>query len=270
MSSILRALKKLEKDAGTSVGQAPGPGMSAVRRQQEKTALRKYLIIISVLVLLAVGSILLIKKPVQSPSAILHQAFRASASGTQNNEASASQASVGSSTPSREAQAGKKKGMPTPLIPVQESSADGSATNRLAPQSGPFREGHDMQKEKAAVGSESIPGSTAASNTAARDSDEPGIDNPAESVDAKMISSPQQIPQTHQSSEEFKIIDESSGLELQAISWAPDSTKSIAVINNRICREKETVSGFVIQQINPDDVIVSNGAITGKLVLRIR
>jgi hypothetical protein len=42
------------------------------------------------------------------------------------------------------------------------------------------------------------------------------------------------------------------------------------VINGTLCRENESVKGYTIKQINPDDVIVSNGAVTGKLVLKIR
>ncbi|MFZ2634305.1 MAG: hypothetical protein WA081_15745 [Desulfosalsimonadaceae bacterium] len=57
---------------------------------------------------------------------------------------------------------------------------------------------------------------------------------------------------------------------LQAISWSPDVSRRMAVINGKICRESEQINGYVIKQVNPEDVVVSKGSVTGRLVFKIR
>jgi len=57
---------------------------------------------------------------------------------------------------------------------------------------------------------------------------------------------------------------------LQAISWASDRARRMAVINGKICRESGQINGYVILQINPEDVVVSKGSVTGRLVFKIR
>jgi hypothetical protein len=56
---------------------------------------------------------------------------------------------------------------------------------------------------------------------------------------------------------------------LQAISWSQDASRRMAVINGKICREKEPMGGYVIFKINPEDVVVSKGAVSGRLVFKI-
>jgi len=57
---------------------------------------------------------------------------------------------------------------------------------------------------------------------------------------------------------------------LQAISWSSDAARRMAVINGKICREGEQVGGYTILKINPEDVTVSRGAVSGRLVFKIR
>jgi hypothetical protein len=56
---------------------------------------------------------------------------------------------------------------------------------------------------------------------------------------------------------------------LQAISWSQDAGRRMAVINGKICREGEPIGGYVILKINPEDVVVSKGGVTGRLVFKI-
>ena len=46
-------------------------------------------------------------------------------------------------------------------------------------------------------------------------------------------------------------------VKLQSISWSKKPSNRLAVISNRIVREGETASGYVIRTINKDDVILS-------------
>jgi hypothetical protein len=63
---------------------------------------------------------------------------------------------------------------------------------------------------------------------------------------------------------------EDSSLELQAISWSSDPAGRMAVINGKICREKDRVDGYVIKKISSGDVVLAKGAVLGKLVFKIR
>jgi hypothetical protein len=63
---------------------------------------------------------------------------------------------------------------------------------------------------------------------------------------------------------------EDPALALQAISWSEDPEKRMAIINGHICREKETVAGYVIDAIHSGDVVISKGGKAGKLVFKIR
>jgi hypothetical protein len=67
----------------------------------------------------------------------------------------------------------------------------------------------------------------------------------------------------------YAVIEDPS-VELQAISWSADAEKRLAIINGKICREKDTVAGYVIQSINSGDVVMSKGSVKGKLIFEIR
>ena len=59
-------------------------------------------------------------------------------------------------------------------------------------------------------------------------------------------------------------------MKLQAITWSKDPQKRIVVINNRILREGETVSGYRIETINQDDIILGENGEKWKFLFRIR
>ena len=59
-------------------------------------------------------------------------------------------------------------------------------------------------------------------------------------------------------------------IELQAISWSVDPEKRLAIINGKICREKEHVAGYVIEAIYAEEVVLSKGSVSGKLVFNVR
>ena len=57
-------------------------------------------------------------------------------------------------------------------------------------------------------------------------------------------------------------------MKLQAITWSRTPQKRIAVINNRILREGEIVSGYFINTINQDDVVLSQEGKKWKIFFR--
>ena len=54
-------------------------------------------------------------------------------------------------------------------------------------------------------------------------------------------------------------------MNLQAITWSREPQKRIAVINNRILREGDLVSGYFINTINQDDIVISRDGEKWKL-----
>jgi len=59
-------------------------------------------------------------------------------------------------------------------------------------------------------------------------------------------------------------------MKLQAITWSRMPQKRIAVINNRIVREGESVTGYLVSTINQDDVVLSRGGEKWQLQFRIK
>ncbi|MCF8078956.1 MAG: general secretion pathway protein GspB [Desulfobacterales bacterium] len=61
-----------------------------------------------------------------------------------------------------------------------------------------------------------------------------------------------------------------AGLDLQAISWDEEPESRIAVINGRIMREGERIEGYLLSEINPDDVLFEHTGQIWKLEFRQR
>jgi hypothetical protein len=66
-----------------------------------------------------------------------------------------------------------------------------------------------------------------------------------------------------------KIMDDSK-VELQAIAWSIDPKERIAVISGRVVREGATIEGFTITRIGKDEVFVMEGNEIRKLVFTIK
>ena len=63
---------------------------------------------------------------------------------------------------------------------------------------------------------------------------------------------------------------ENGNLELQAISWSKTPSERIAVINNEIMHQGQSLKGYKIIYIGPDDIVVEKGGKQGKIIFMIR
>ena len=61
-----------------------------------------------------------------------------------------------------------------------------------------------------------------------------------------------------------------SGLELQAVSWAPSPANRIAVINGSIVREGGSIEGYSVARIDEDEVVVRKGLSQWRLVFKLK
>ena len=59
-------------------------------------------------------------------------------------------------------------------------------------------------------------------------------------------------------------------MKLQAITWSKDPLKRVVVLNNRILRQGDSVMGYRIDSINQDDVVLNDAGEQWKLIFRIK
>ena len=257
MSSILKALKKLEQDATASaeMPDLPGPGQAPVRF--------KYLLYTSIVVgvMLAVGVFLFIR---YQPS---HLTARTAGSAAPQKSLRVSVEKTDMPLPTK---ADRIK--PQPAENIESKSPDQPPTG-------------DKQQPVAEESASEAEAKTKATTGAKNARNENKIKEP-EKAEAKTPppaakKHPGELPpateKTETPPEPIAIppgaadtpILEDIGLEIQAISWDKTPSRRIAVINSRLCREGERINGFRILKINPDDIVVSNGRKTGTLLFRL-
>ncbi len=58
---------------------------------------------------------------------------------------------------------------------------------------------------------------------------------------------------------------EGVGFKIQAISWGDTSPERLVVINNQVLREGDSIEGYRISRINPDDILLRRGRNTYRL-----
>jgi hypothetical protein len=79
------------------------------------------------------------------------------------------------------------------------------------------------------------------------------------------------LPETPAQTKEPEIpLLSDSDVKLQSISWSKNPTKRLAVISNRIVREGEMASGYLLVTINKDDVILSQNRKKWRINFRIK
>jgi hypothetical protein len=61
---------------------------------------------------------------------------------------------------------------------------------------------------------------------------------------------------------------DASDLKLHAIAWSPEPDQRIAVINNSITREGDTIDGFNIVRIAQEEIVISKDRERWRLMLR--
>jgi hypothetical protein len=63
---------------------------------------------------------------------------------------------------------------------------------------------------------------------------------------------------------------EDATIKLMAIAWSDDPKSRIAVINDRVVREGDVIGGMTISRINEDEIIFRNGGEFRKLLFRLQ
>jgi len=216
LSSILKALKKLEQDADTTLAMPAGIIVKPTDRPVIRPVIVKSLIIVTALAILAAVGFIINRKPAIS----------------------------GKQSPAIKTDQIRKESLPQQPVELRIKTPIPMET---APS--PSNE----------------PAKTAKLDDAHKNVERPPVSTPKSKA---YYSEP-----THTDVPapiEIMEINDNVSLKLQAISWSTDANKRLVVINGRIYREGEHVNGYVVEQINQADVLISNGSTSGKLSFKIR
>jgi hypothetical protein len=254
LSSVLRALRKLEQETYTSSGMPGGPGSDSGPTRYPGRTWRRYRILGTLLILtLVLSGILAIS---------LDRTWRFSTGSPENDNDPVQTAAVdsGFSSVPPNAPAGPADTDVGPWGAVEQkernnqTEADPGAAGVYSeiPAEPPDRVLPEDAADMVSSGSGGGVSETSAEERQTK-----------KDMEISAMLSPTEDP-------EFPELAPSAGLKLQAISWSADPTRRLAVINGRLCREGENIEGFNLIRINPEDILISDGRSQTRLVFKIR
>lgn len=234
MSSILKALKKLEQDADTTSGVPARIIAGSTNRPRIRPIITKSLIIVTTIAIFAaIGFI--ISRPAISP-----------------RQSPAPEAGISQKT--MEKAMLKTDQIRKESLPQQMVTSPSPSNESAKPV--------DTIEKPLTIGTDA--------KTVKPDYAHTGIEKPSASPPKSKAYYSEPIHSDVSAPTEIIEINDEAGLKLQAISWSANVNNRMVVINGQICREGEHVNGYIVKQINPSDVIVSNESTSGKLSFKIR
>jgi hypothetical protein len=276
LSSILRALKKIEKTVAQQEGSRAWPRpidtKKTVRSRVKKIWLFNKLTsaLVVFLIILAAGWLIVSRRQL-----IMAKLFplKTSASLEQRLATTKDKESVFHAKIDNPSTIAAKThpnnsislGQPPDADSFQNNSPKSGSQRRLPLSGAPSRLKQLQDSAKSSASPKPKPLKTAATPTRTvvnrNQTSASGLAPKAESENKKSTGTSAQNQKQPATADRFsslqRIVD--SRLKLQAIAWFDDVGRRMAVINNRIVREGESVDGFSITQIRPDDVVVSDG-----------
>ena len=280
MSSILRALKKIEKIAPRQEDAPPWPRpinkKKAVNSQIKKTWLYNKLLSTGgvIIIMLVIGWLaishrhaIIAKLFPSKPTSVSHQQRISSKQKKHVNDAKIKKAPPKSD-------AATQRRSPLPAKPYGKPSFQKKSMKISSQRSLPGQKSLNQSSPlKGSVNSSNSKKTSPLANRkiAKQPNQHPGLNvspevplKPSTSLAQKRKESDAQNNQTSLP----RITD--SQLLLQAIAWSNDSSQRLAVINNRIVHEGETVDGYSITEIRQEDVVVNDGTNSWRLEFGLR
>jgi len=230
LSSILKALKKLENEHARSGDQIALPQKLGTKRNISRWEITSgrfstllWVVLAGVVITVVAGVIIYVRQP----------------AGPETVTAAAPV------TPARTAV--KKIQRQTPLVSAREPVRVRKPNNRPTPSSVP-----------------PVPSAGGASGPPVQTSAEKSKKRPPPPVPVRRTAVKPKV------SPEVNLPILSSELTLQAISWSVDPKSRIAVINSNVIREGGLVAGYSITRIDKNQVLVRKGADTWKLLFKLK
>ena len=271
MSSILKALKRIE-------GQAPPPqsfpglpdsvdARQAVNSHARKRWLRRRIVTVSlVLLVIAVTAVIVF----QWRQFLTSKIFPAGSPATKKNASKAPEENPkiyrAKIAPAAVRQAAKNRtprrpaGQPLKMVERDPEPKKSRADTRSARSRVKVGQQTATPKPRPASSGQQPPGSTIGDKPFPKQSSLKKSTPSKKSIAGKRAASgkPAAATQKTKKVKTYAKLNDSQ-IKLQALAWSGDAARRIAVINGRIVREGESMDGYQIDRIRPEDVIVSDG-----------
>ncbi|MGP8320292.1 MAG: hypothetical protein ACT6FD_05820, partial [Methanosarcinaceae archaeon] len=213
MSSILKALKKLEQDADTTSGVPARIIVGSTNRPRIRPIITQSLIIVTTIAIFAaIGFI--ISKPAISP-----------------RQSPAPETGISQKT--MEKAMLKTDQIRKESLPQQMLTSPSPSNESAKPV--------DTIEKTLSIGIDA--------KTVKLDYTHTGVEKPSASPPESKAYYSEPIHSDVPAPTEIIEINDEAGLKLQAISWSKNVNKRIVVINGQICREGEHVNGYIVKQI---------------------
>jgi len=283
LSSILRALKRIEKEAPPHDESHPWPrpidSKKAVNSRVKKTWLYNKLIgiLFFVIIIAAVAWLVISQRQVivaklmpakssndtrqlSAPSKKKSSTYQAKINSTANRLKKAPQrSSPAPAKPSGEPFSQKKSrpaGSTKPFPVVSSQNKVGQP--HLLPKPLPVQKRKPQKTRTRSVQLNPQTGSTLSPKPA-----------PTPMLSPKTSAQKRKPGRANNKFDSVRVLDDSN-FKLQAIAWSADAERRIVVINNRIVREGGTIDGFSVTQIREDDVIINDGTNSWRLEFSLK
>ena len=269
MSSILKALKRIEGPSPPPKSFPALPGSVDAKQAVNSNARRRWLLrrfitvglVVLVLVVIAVIAF-------QQRQFITSKIFPAGSPATQQKK---SKAAVEKSKifkakiPSKAAkQASNRPGSTRPARQQTKTLGAGQRTQKIRTNTSSSQSraaaAQPSSKTTPAISSKRLPGRTAGNESAPKQSSRPKLTPAKKSIAGKQTATsiPTAAAPKNRKAKTYAKLNNSK-IKLQALAWSSDAARRMAVINGRIVHEGESMDGYQINQIRQEDVVVSDG-----------
>lgn len=275
MSSILKALKKIEvqpsrSDSFFTMPESIDTFQEKDFKARRRRRIRRLAAIILILLIVFVTAIIFFNQR----RLLITKIYPAGVSRTTKQESSPT--SAGSNIFRAKMPPVAKKAVKSP---IEEARLAKKEINLTSPADRMKETPAEQPSESSRAAVDQIDSKTASTARISRQETPPNLKEPLpetpalkdeaaskKSVAAKSVPSgrPATRSKKPKKTETFDRLD-GSRLKLQALAWFIDATKRIAVINDRIVREGESVDGYQVTQIRPQDVVVNDGTKSWRL-----
>ena len=263
MSSILKALKKIDENsqplqAHPSLPAAIDAKKAVTRVEKKRWLFRRWLqIALIVLVTVAAGVMLLYRQPF---FLIRHQPQPAPVASRENRAVFKAKRPAAAAAAAIAGPGGQR---PAPM-PAKSRAATG-ALSRLAANNRPAAAAQPPHPAPAA----SRTNSKAAPAGRKTPVEARAAFNPSAASDKSI---PGRRIRTRKKTAVIPAYDrlDNSILKLQALAWSNDASRRLAVINGHVVHEGEAVEGYQVTRIRQEDVVVSDGRKSWRLVFGLQ
>ena len=266
MSSILKALKKIDETSPAADDGHPWPHpgdardaiTTSIKRRWFIRRVTTYVLVAACIISLAL--LLYFRQVDETP----RQHSAAAGKTSQNKQTQVHRVKIGQANPAgKETKTTTQNPASKPIASTGDKEpslgAKAAAPVRQAPAAQPAKGSRDSRKptrsrtplpKKSKKAATKIVPPTS-QKTALKPSPKP------EATKATTVSRTRQTPQYSRL--------QNTDMVLQAIAWAPEPAKRIAVINGSIVREGEAIEGFTLMRIRKDDIVLNDGSQTWQL-----